>query len=187
MAFVAPIQSVLSVIQWFNCLNGFKPEVPEKWNDGEYSGGCYRIEALNCQNKDDGFVKCAGVKLPDTIDSRLNQSMSPKECKDNYSNVNGERVCIIWFGDLVNIRRLSDGGQDLCDFSKPLAQGKDSSDRCFGCFWDALGCLLHSEEEDRVQRKQFHYRSLNIVTNQTKFWHSDNMSTSSHYLNLQLR
>ena len=107
-----------------DCLNGFKPKAPEKWNGGERSDGCYRTEALNCQNKDDGFVKYAGVKLPDTINSRVNQSMSPKECKENCfnncsciayasSNVNGGSVCTIWFGELVNIRKLSDGGQDL--------------------------------------------------------------------------
>ncbi|PRQ31558.1 putative protein kinase RLK-Pelle-DLSV family [Rosa chinensis] len=112
---------IISSSQVCNCLKGFKPKAPDKFNNGEYSGGCDRTEALNCQNKDDGFVKYAGVKLPDTTDSRVNQSMSLEECRENCfnncscvayasSNVNG---CTIWFGVLNNIRKLSDGGEDL--------------------------------------------------------------------------
>ncbi|XP_050370264.1 G-type lectin S-receptor-like serine/threonine-protein kinase SD1-1 [Argentina anserina] len=104
-----------------NCLEGFKPKAPDEFKNGQSTGGCDRIEALNCQNKDDGFVKYAGVKLPDAIDSLVNKSVSLEECRGNCLNncscvayasstVNN---CTIWFGDLVNIRKLSDGGEDL--------------------------------------------------------------------------
>ena len=103
------------------CLKGYVPKTPEKYNSGEYSGGCVRAQLSNCQNKDDGFEMYAGVKLPDSIDSRVNQSMSLEECRADClnncscvayasSNVNG---CTIWFGDLLNIRKVSDGGEAL--------------------------------------------------------------------------
>ncbi|XP_004295782.1 PREDICTED: G-type lectin S-receptor-like serine/threonine-protein kinase At4g27290-like [Fragaria vesca subsp. vesca] len=112
---------IISSSQVCNCLEGFKPKAPDKYNNGQYSGGCDRTEALNCQNKDDGFVRYPGVKLPDPTDSRVNQSMSLEECRRNClnncscvayasSNVNG---CTIWLGDLVNIKKLSNGGDDL--------------------------------------------------------------------------
>nr|XP_011460974.1 PREDICTED: putative receptor-like protein kinase At4g00960 isoform X1 [Fragaria vesca subsp. vesca] len=104
-----------------SCLKGFKPKVEENWRFGENSDGCVRVTPLMCQNKDDGFLKYAGVKVLASTDSRVNLSLSLEECKKNCfnncsciayesSDVNG---CVAWFGDLLNIRKLAHGGADL--------------------------------------------------------------------------
>ncbi|XP_024199145.2 G-type lectin S-receptor-like serine/threonine-protein kinase SD1-1 isoform X2 [Rosa chinensis] len=111
----------ISDSQVCSCLEGFKPKEEENWSFGENSDGCVRVTPLMCQSKDDGFVKYAGVKVPASIDSRVNQSTSLEECKESCfnncscmayasSDVNG---CTIWFGDLFNIRKLPHGGKDL--------------------------------------------------------------------------
>ncbi|XP_016648542.1 PREDICTED: G-type lectin S-receptor-like serine/threonine-protein kinase SD1-1 isoform X1 [Prunus mume] len=106
------------------CLKGFKPKRPDKWNLGEYTEGCVRPELLKCQIKV-GFMKYAAVKLPDITNSWVNQSMSLMECRASClsncscmayssSGIKGEGSgCTIWFGDLINIRKLLAGGQDL--------------------------------------------------------------------------
>lgn len=104
-----------------SCLKGFKPKKEENWSVGENSDGCVRVTPVMCPNKDDGFVQYSGVKVPVTTDSRVNQSLSLKECKENCfsncsckayasSNVNG---CTLWFGDLFGIRNIPHGGQEL--------------------------------------------------------------------------
>lgn len=114
----------ISNSQVCSCLKGFKPKRPEKWNLGEYTEGCVRPELLKCQIKV-GFMKYAAVKLPDITNSWVNQSMSLMECRASClsncscmayssSGIKGEGSgCTIWFGDLINIRKLLAGGQDL--------------------------------------------------------------------------
>ncbi|XP_022880112.1 G-type lectin S-receptor-like serine/threonine-protein kinase At4g27290 [Olea europaea var. sylvestris] len=106
------------------CLKGFKPKSAQSWNSMDWSLGCIRNETLDCHRKHD-FIKFSGLKLPDTPDAWVNTSISPKECRENclkncsciaYANSDisqGVRGCILWFNNLVDIRELSDGGQDL--------------------------------------------------------------------------
>ncbi|GMN25187.1 hypothetical protein TIFTF001_047707, partial [Ficus carica] len=81
---------------------------------------------LNCRKSDgDEFVKLGGLKLPETTNSWVNTSMSLNECRAKclsncsctaYTNfdIRGQGSgCIIWFGDLFDIRQLSSDGQDL--------------------------------------------------------------------------
>ncbi|CAN4122493.1 unnamed protein product [Withania somnifera] len=87
------------------------------------SGGCIRRTPLNCQNGD-GFLKYTGIKLPDTQYSRFDVSMSLQECEKvclkncscmAYSNLdirNGGSGCLLWYGDLIDIRELP-GGEDI--------------------------------------------------------------------------
>lgn len=105
------------------CLKGFKPISPESWKEGQYREGCERNKPLKCQNKN-GFTKYVGLKLPDTKNARVSQSMNIEECKAKClndcscmayacSDANGGSPCTIWFSGLIDIRRLSNGGQDL--------------------------------------------------------------------------
>ena len=72
---------------------------------------------LDCQIED-GFVKVTGAKLPDLIYFHVIMSVSLGECKalclNNcsctayaYTNPNGSGGCLMWSGDLIDIRELT--------------------------------------------------------------------------------
>ncbi|EOY28493.1 S-locus lectin protein kinase family protein, putative isoform 1 [Theobroma cacao] len=105
------------------CLKGFKPKSPEDWRLIDWSGGCVRNRDLNCSNAD-GFVKYERMKLPDNAHLAANRSLSLEECEAEcqkncscmaYTRIdihgNG-RDCILWFGDLVDLRKYPEG-EDL--------------------------------------------------------------------------
>ncbi|KAL0406868.1 UNVERIFIED_CONTAM: G-type lectin S-receptor-like serine/threonine-protein kinase [Sesamum latifolium] len=106
------------------CLEGFKPNLPQSWDAMDWSRGCIHNEPLDCRRKH-GFIKFSGLKLPDTTYSWLNESMNLWECREEclkncsctaYTNsdIRGNgNGCALWFGDLVDIRQVSGGGQDL--------------------------------------------------------------------------
>ncbi|PIN06944.1 Serine/threonine protein kinase [Handroanthus impetiginosus] len=108
------------------CLNKFVPKDRESWDQGKYQlSGCVRRTSLDCRNGD-VFFKYSGIKLPDTEHSWFNQSiMNLEECKilclkncscTAYTNINasaGGHKCLLWFGDLVDIKELSPRGQDI--------------------------------------------------------------------------
>nr|GMC48628.1 G-type lectin S-receptor-like serine/threonine-protein kinase At4g27290 [Ipomoea batatas] len=98
-----------------SCLDNFLPK---------NAVGCVRRTPLSCGNgSSDGFLKYSGLKFPDTKLSWFNSSMNLKECEKfclkncnctAYSSLdisNGEHGCLIWFGDLIDLRMLP--GQDL--------------------------------------------------------------------------
>ncbi|KAL1567080.1 G-type lectin S-receptor-like serine/threonine-protein kinase0 [Salvia divinorum] len=103
-----------------SCLDKFIPTDPQGWNAGNFSNGCIRRTTLNCEDGD-GFLKYSGVKLPDTEGSWYNASMNLEECKVTYAencsctayaslNIsNGESGCLLWFGELVNMREIAFG------------------------------------------------------------------------------
>ncbi|XP_027342924.1 G-type lectin S-receptor-like serine/threonine-protein kinase At4g27290 [Abrus precatorius] len=107
-----------------NCLQGFIPKSQEKWNSQQWSDGCVRRIALDCGNSD-GFLTYQGVKLPDTSTSWFDKSMGLEECKNfclkncsctAYANLdirNGGSGCLLWFNNIVDVRKLTSGGQDL--------------------------------------------------------------------------
>ncbi|KAL5700048.1 hypothetical protein ACHQM5_025547 [Ranunculus cassubicifolius] len=106
------------------CLKGFKPKSPEDWSETDWSGGCEREMAVNC-TQGEGFRKYTGVRLPDTTGTWVNARMNLKECRAQclkncscmaYTNsdIRGSGSgCLMWFADLVDIRQLSNAGQDL--------------------------------------------------------------------------
>uniref|UniRef100_A0A7N2LJ51 Uncharacterized protein n=1 Tax=Quercus lobata TaxID=97700 RepID=A0A7N2LJ51_QUELO len=73
----------------------------------------------------DGFLKNTGLKLPDTSSSWFDKTMSLKECEElclkncsctAYGNLDirkGGSGCLLWFGNLHDIRVFADGGEDL--------------------------------------------------------------------------
>ncbi|XP_057790528.1 G-type lectin S-receptor-like serine/threonine-protein kinase At4g27290 [Salvia miltiorrhiza] len=102
------------------CLSKFQPRDDRGWGNGDFSNGCIRRTPLNCQDGD-VFIKYSGIKLPDTERSWYNASMSLQECKVTclkncsctaYAALdisNGEHGCLLWFGELVDIREISPG------------------------------------------------------------------------------
>ncbi|KAI9079175.1 hypothetical protein K1719_038901 [Acacia pycnantha] len=108
------------------CLKGFQPKIPQAWNTMDWSGGCVRNEALNCNNgSKDGFIRLSGLKVPETKHTWMDQSMSLVRCRDKClsncscmaytsSNISGAGSgCVMWFGDLIDIRKSASDGQDL--------------------------------------------------------------------------
>ncbi|XP_070037590.1 G-type lectin S-receptor-like serine/threonine-protein kinase At4g27290 isoform X2 [Nicotiana tabacum] len=106
-----------------DCLRGFEPRYPNQWYAADWSSGCIRRTSLAC-NQDD-FLKLTGIKMPDSRHSWYNQSMDLEGCKKlcladcnctAYSNLdvrNGGSGCLLWFGELIDIRELSHNEQDL--------------------------------------------------------------------------
>ncbi|KAI5571681.1 hypothetical protein BDE02_11G110000 [Populus trichocarpa] len=107
-----------------SCLQGFEPKSPRDWSFLDWSDGCARRTLFDC-DKGDGFLKHAGVKLPDTTYASVNKSIGLEKCGELCSNNcsctayansdvrGGGSGCILWFRDLIDIREFSDGGQDL--------------------------------------------------------------------------
>ncbi|WVZ02780.1 hypothetical protein V8G54_023586 [Vigna mungo] len=112
------------------CLRGFKPKSAENWSAKIWNEGCVNSsDSWRCRVKNkDGFVKVSNMKIPDTKTSWMNRSMTIDECKakcwancsctayansDITENGSGYSGCIIWFGDLLDLRLLPDAGQDL--------------------------------------------------------------------------
>ncbi|XP_056167264.1 G-type lectin S-receptor-like serine/threonine-protein kinase At4g27290 [Syzygium oleosum] len=104
------------------CLNGFSPKVPQERSTLNRIG-CVRMNSLDCRK--DIFRKYPGLKLPDTRSSWFDRSMDLQVCEEvckrncscmAYSNIDpegGGNGCLLWFGDLIDIREYDEGGQDL--------------------------------------------------------------------------
>ncbi|XP_020240187.1 G-type lectin S-receptor-like serine/threonine-protein kinase At4g27290 isoform X1 [Cajanus cajan] len=109
------------------CLHGFEPKSPRNWVARNWSEGCVRSsKTWRCREKNnDGFVLFSNMKVPDTNTSWINRSMTIEECKAKcwencsctaYANsdiIGKGSGCILWFGDLLDMRQLPNAGQDL--------------------------------------------------------------------------
>jgi hypothetical protein len=125
------------------CLEGFTTKSPEEWKHLISSSGCVRRTPLECQRKD-GFLKLGQVKLPDLLEFWLNKSMSTEECEAEclkncsctaYANsdiTGGGNGCLIWFGDLIDIRGYNqeNPGQDLY-----IRLAASELSKCTFCFY----------------------------------------------------
>jgi hypothetical protein len=120
------ICGMMSKSSMCECLSGFTPKSPRNWNVKDWSQGCVRSENWSCREKNkDGFIKFQNMKVPDTKISWTNRSMTLEKCKTKcwencsctaYANSNiieDGSGCILWFGDLLDLRQLPDSGQDL--------------------------------------------------------------------------
>lgn len=104
------------------CFHGFIPKSESEWNILDRTNGCIRRKPLNClKGEGDGFLWINNVKLPDLLAQKFwfNGSMSLKECEQMcfgncsctaYANsdITGKGSgCLIWYGDLIDIKTLS--------------------------------------------------------------------------------
>ncbi|GMN64653.1 hypothetical protein TIFTF001_033725 [Ficus carica] len=114
------------------CLPGFKPSDPEKWNSGDFSGGCNRVTQCS---KNDTFVtvKLMSAGKPDSEGYQTDdETECMKEClrscpckayslqaAKNTSLRRGDsststRSCSIWLEDLRDLQEgYADGGLSL--------------------------------------------------------------------------
>ena len=109
------------------CLAGFEPKSPRDWFLKDGSAGCLRNEGSKVCRSGEGFVKVESTKPPDTSAARVNMNMnrSLEECSEAClkdcscsayatANVSGSGSgCLSWYGDLMDIRVLPEGSQDL--------------------------------------------------------------------------
>ncbi|XP_004509980.1 G-type lectin S-receptor-like serine/threonine-protein kinase At4g27290 [Cicer arietinum] len=108
------------------CLKGYVPKFPDQWNISYWSNGCVtKIKSVCGNNNTSGFLKYGEMKLPDTSSSWYNKSMNLVECQKScmkncsctaYANMDirrGGSGCLLWFDDLVDMRLISQWGQDL--------------------------------------------------------------------------
>ncbi|KAJ9550403.1 hypothetical protein OSB04_014448 [Centaurea solstitialis] len=105
------------------CLKGFEKKNTDE-QDLHMKSGCLRRRALNC-GPGEGFFKFSSLKLPDTQNSTYHGNVSLRECevacKNNcsctaYANPNtipSTLGCLLWFGDLIDMRVYPQNGQDL--------------------------------------------------------------------------
>ncbi|XP_030939973.1 G-type lectin S-receptor-like serine/threonine-protein kinase At4g27290 [Quercus lobata] len=106
------------------CLKGFRPMSPENWARVDWSSECVRKWELDCGNGD-GFVKYGGMKLPDYSHLAASRNLSIWECEAvclrNCSRMAFSKIdihgnggdCLLWFGDLLDMRDFEGGGDDL--------------------------------------------------------------------------
>ncbi|KAI9187270.1 hypothetical protein LWI28_026192 [Acer negundo] len=106
------------------CLEGFTPKSPREWEILDWTEGCVRRAPLPC-NHSDGFLKYEALKLPDTSHSWADNNISLEECEKlclnncsctSYANSDvreGGTGCLLWFSDLLDIRKLAANGQPL--------------------------------------------------------------------------
>ncbi|KAK8647742.1 hypothetical protein V6N13_121469 [Hibiscus sabdariffa] len=99
------------------CLEVFVPRSEGEWQVLNWTGGCVRRTPLVCQ-KSEGFLKVKNVKLPDLLEFKLDRRMNLRDCRVEClkncsctayanSNYNGSG-CLMWFGDLIDIREFID-------------------------------------------------------------------------------
>ncbi|KAF7827596.1 G-type lectin S-receptor-like serine/threonine-protein kinase [Senna tora] len=109
-----------------HCLAGFDPKSVDSYNALDWAQGCVRTEGWICGVKNkDGFRKFSGLKVPDTAKSWGDSGMGIEDCRDKcwkncsctaYSNMyfgGGGSGCLLWFGDLLDLRVATVPGQDL--------------------------------------------------------------------------
>ncbi|KAI3412483.1 uncharacterized protein J3R85_017302 [Psidium guajava] len=118
------------------CLQGFMPKSQEEWDMDNTTEGCVRKVPLNC-SRGEGFVKISQVKLPDLVDFQLFKNMSLKECKVEclkncscvaYANSDIRGAgCLMWFGNLIDIRDINNVDYDQYLFLRLPASELDSN------------------------------------------------------------
>ncbi|KAK3021956.1 hypothetical protein RJ639_045651, partial [Escallonia herrerae] len=107
-----------------SCLDEFVPKYQSVWDVADWSNGCVRKMPLSCSNGV-GFRKYSAIKLPDTRTSWFDETMTLNECEKvclkncsctAYANLDirgGGSGCLLWFGDLVDIKEFPEGAQQV--------------------------------------------------------------------------
>ncbi|KAD2805053.1 hypothetical protein E3N88_38430 [Mikania micrantha] len=106
------------------CLEGFELKNLDETSPDKDTSVCRRKIALDC-GPGEGFQKFSSIKLPDTENAVFSENMSLQDCevacKNNcsctaYANpiiTPGGVGCLLWFGDLIDVRVFPQSSQDL--------------------------------------------------------------------------
>ncbi|XP_061337491.1 G-type lectin S-receptor-like serine/threonine-protein kinase At4g27290 [Gastrolobium bilobum] len=101
-----------------DCLDGFVQH-----NVADIYSDCVRRTSLSCHG--DGFLKYSGLKLPDTDGSWFDRNMSLEDCRvlclkncscSAYTALDmskGPSGCLLWFGNLTDIKELPASDEDV--------------------------------------------------------------------------
>ncbi|CAA7394633.1 unnamed protein product [Spirodela intermedia] len=106
------------------CLHGFVPKNQTEWETRTFSSGCVRRVQLQC-SKSDKFLPVKRAKLPDR--SRMIDKKTELDCRADciskcqctayaYTNTSLDSdgfMCLIWFGDLVDLEIENTGWENL--------------------------------------------------------------------------
>ncbi|CAJ2678375.1 unnamed protein product [Trifolium pratense] len=108
------------------CLPGFEPKFSRDWYENrDGSGGCVRNKGVYVCGNGEGFVKVESLKVPDTSVAVAKGGLSLEECDKEclrdcsctayaVADVrNGGSGCLTWHGNLTDIQKLTDQGQNL--------------------------------------------------------------------------
>ncbi|CAE6184793.1 unnamed protein product [Arabidopsis arenosa] len=106
-----------------NCIQGFSPKSQQQWDLADGLSGCVRRTPLSCRG--DRFLRLKNMKLPDTMSAIVDMEIDEKDCKKRclwncnctgFANAdirNGGSGCVIWTGELLDIRSYVANGQDF--------------------------------------------------------------------------
>ncbi|KAK9133719.1 hypothetical protein Scep_013247 [Stephania cephalantha] len=99
------------------CLQGFKEKSLKDLNLGDPTGGCVRKTPLQCWQKDNFLLmpsmKSPANPVPSAVDSAANcKSACLNNCSCNAYAYNSTG-CSLWYGDLLNIQQIDNGGDEL--------------------------------------------------------------------------
>lgn len=106
-----------------SCLRGFEPKNKEEWRRQNWTSGCVRREALQCDgdknssqdSKPDGFLKLERVKLPDhaeVFSSNFDQHIADcqtqclKHCSCIAYAYDRSLGCMVWNVDLLDTQNF---------------------------------------------------------------------------------
>ncbi|KAB2078954.1 hypothetical protein ES319_A06G197200v1 [Gossypium barbadense] len=107
-----------------SCMKGFVPKDPNDWEKADWSHGCVRKVPLSCERGED-FLEYPDIKLPDSRKAWYDRTIDLKECKNRclrncsctaFANLDvrdGGSGCILWLGDLIDIREYEENGQTI--------------------------------------------------------------------------
>ncbi|CAH8326190.1 unnamed protein product [Eruca vesicaria subsp. sativa] len=103
-----------------NCIEGFSRKLETTWT------GCTRVTNMSCSR--DRFTKLHNIRLPNgrnNIQSWTSDLQEQQDCEEKcladchctaYAFVEsrkGQRNCVIWYGELEDMRNYTLGGHDL--------------------------------------------------------------------------
>ncbi|KAA3478411.1 G-type lectin S-receptor-like serine/threonine-protein kinase [Gossypium australe] len=107
-----------------SCMKGFVPKDTNDWEKADWLHGCVRKVPLSCERGED-FLEYPGIKLPDSRKAWYDRTIDLKQCKNRclrncsctaFANLDvrdGGSGCILWFGDLIDIREYEENGQTI--------------------------------------------------------------------------
>ncbi|KAF8024014.1 hypothetical protein BT93_F1269 [Corymbia citriodora subsp. variegata] len=162
------------------CVKGFMPRSPDEWTVLNFSNGCKRTIPTGC-SKGEGFLEINKVKLPDLLEVKVNKSMSLKECKEEclkncsctaYTNsdIRGGRGCLMWFGDLIDMRVFEDQNYEQILYIRVSASELDQEQsllltwqKRFDIVVDIARGLLYLHHDSKLQVIHRDLKTSNIL------------------------